>query len=877
MYSKKCDISKLLSETWSFDSSTRYSRKNNGVVEPQKSIVPVKFRKRIIKNVLFSITFVFLVAILVQPWLSSSIAASNSFEEVLIKRFLEIAESYNSTISDFLKQYFVSSRFMSGIMYDPSLIQCDFPYLKQYVRVASLVYEMHNPHPHYMFMWQNNRFCQIMWDDNSSDSFRLIYLSQISSSSYNSQVFDSYEDFDSPPEIHLINTSMRIDFPSMKVATWSTRTTFIDDGDPNTDLSAISPNVLSNNETFGVTGVVISILEIAENLENIQQSFSCKYLLLNLDNEVMIDDEGGTHLPEYVDQDGFQHYESISNFGSFWQTIYGLGPSLQNLTKITIDELEYMAIRIPVSPMGLTLFTLLLVFSIDENSQQQLFYGSMLLITAIVFLSLVFVIILILLRKSAAKKKKKLNKINQREANFHNGISPQHGVIGNAIHRLRNLQLRFPKKEMFNKIMDSAIANLAEHRKRRFSVTESDCDCEFCRNLIPTPAIDMTSYVFQPAFKKWSIYRTSQFPLYENLGSLSFDWSAHANAPAKELMRLMISIIVEEKLIFAEFDPDSLILFMQHITTKCCKDNVRTAHELSSLNYLLNSFFKNWISSKIDRFVLYMAAFLYSTDSSVVFDAIEEDDFTQATEEVWSSSNTDNFNINRDDNHTNSHNGFSGHNNGFNSGFNNNGHNNSSGFGSSNYLNGNEDNEDDDFSFDEEKNLKMHLTAFQDKKSAISRNIDFIINLLGIFLPTTSLDSPHIHLIDYFKESLSEIMVDVQDSMQFELLGEFSCRVESNEFSVSSDPDDRMLFMKALIMLCHYCPYWSDVSTMVKATERLNYAVFGSNDNENIAEFHYEHASKIVAPWISVFMNFAQMEDVVENLDANINYWKNLI
>ena len=163
------------------------------------------------------------------------------------------------------------------------------------------------------------------------------------------------------------------------------------------------------------------------------------------------------------------------------------------------------------------------------------------------------------------------------------------------------------------------------------------------------------------------------------------------------------------------------------------------------------------------------------------------------------------------------------------------------------------------------------MKAFQDQESIIERNIDFILNLFLIFIPTPKEKAP---LVEQFMDMLTEIMIDVQDSKQFELLGEFSCRIESKYFSVSTDRDDRILFMKALIMLSHFCPYWSDVETMLKATERLNHSIFGTNDNENIPEFHFEHSSKIVAPWVSVFMNFSPMDEVVNNLKININYCK---
>ena len=116
------------------------------------------------------ITFILLIVLLFLPWLNSSSVAASSIEDVMILKFLEIAESYNSTISSFLSRYMIAAKFLSGIMNEPTLMQCDLPYLPQLVRMTTAVHKSLSPHPRYMYMWQENRFCQIAWQDSINDS-----------------------------------------------------------------------------------------------------------------------------------------------------------------------------------------------------------------------------------------------------------------------------------------------------------------------------------------------------------------------------------------------------------------------------------------------------------------------------------------------------------------------------------------------------------------------------------------------------------------------------------------------------------------------------------------------------------------------------------
>jgi hypothetical protein len=167
-------------------------------------------------------------------------------------------------------------------------------------------------------------------------------------------------------------------------------------------------------------------------------------------------------------------------------------------------------------------------------------------------------------------------------------------------------------------------------------------------------------------------------------------------------------------------------------------------------------------------------------------------------------------------------------------------------------------------------NLKLHFEAFADDDSVVKRNVGFLVHLFGVFVPPID-EAPY----EYFISHVIDILLSIHDKRQFALLGEFSIRVESPHFSVMDDVADRMLFVKALIRLSDFCPYWCDHETMLRGSVRWVDDVFGPGvGNDLVAQFHREHAARVVAPWISVFMAFHPLDEVVANFNANLEYWE---
>jgi hypothetical protein len=79
--------------------------------------------------------------------------------------------------------------------------------------------------------------------------------------------------------------------------------------------------------------------------------------------------------------------------------------------------------------------------------------------------------------------------------------------------------------------------------------------------------------------------------------------------------------------------------------------------------------------------------------------------------------------------------------------------------------------------------------------------------------------------------------------------------------------------MAALLKLSDYSAYWAEHQAMVMATRRLNPGI----GDEIAAEFHRVHASKIVAPWISVLLPFHPMDELVHSFNHNLSFLQHTV
>ena len=123
---------------------------------------------------------------------------------------------------------------------------------------------------------------------------------------------------------------------------------------------------------------------------------------------------------------------------------------------------------------------------------------------------------------------------------------------------------------------------------------------------------------------------------------------------------------------------------------------------------------------------------------------------------------------------------------------------------------------------------------------------------------------------DYLRETVRELLMSTDDKHVFDLIGEFALISESPEFSISDNYDHHQIFMKALVKLCDFSPYWAPNATMLKALE----AESTLGDVSNSFRFNYEYvvASTIVSPLMNDFANITKMDEISNNFKENLEY-----
>ena len=125
---------------------------------------------------------------------------------------------------------------------------------------------------------------------------------------------------------------------------------------------------------------------------------------------------------------------------------------------------------------------------------------------------------------------------------------------------------------------------------------------------------------------------------------------------------------------------------------------------------------------------------------------------------------------------------------------------------------------------------------------------------------------------DYLRETIKEILMATDDKHVFDIIGEFSLISESPEFSITDNYDHHRIYMRALVKLCDFCPYWLSKDTMIKALQIEN--TLGDVSLSFRSNYEYVVASKIVSPLLNDFTNIAKMDDISINFKENLEYLK---
>lgn len=124
----------------------------------------------------------------------------------------------------------------------------------------------------------------------------------------------------------------------------------------------------------------------------------------------------------------------------------------------------------------------------------------------------------------------------------------------------------------------------------------------------------------------------------------------------------------------------------------------------------------------------------------------------------------------------------------------------------------------------------------------------------------------------YIREIVRQLLMAADDKHVFEVIGEFAVISESSEFNIVDNIDHHMIYMKALVKLCDFAPYWSPIEIMKQALEAEDSFVGAATGFKE--SYRYVVASKIVNPLLITFTNLIKMDDVSTSLSSNIEILK---
>ena len=109
-----------------------------------------------------------------------------------------------------------------------------------------------------------------------------------------------------------------------------------------------------------------------------------------------------------------------------------------------------------------------------------------------------------------------------------------------------------------------------------------------------------------------------------------------------------------------------------------------------------------------------------------------------------------------------------------------------------------------------------------------------------------------------------------------DIYGELMNRRQSQNFSISNNVKDSVLFMKALLVFTDFAPYLTKISENEKCFTEIYNTLFSENEKENqnfIADFNFEISKNAVFPWLNLMNSFSSMNDFQDDFYENIFYW----
>lgn len=580
-----------------------------------------------------------MLVIIFFPFLLNRQEAYNAITD-LMKNYIVIHANANTEIiGGVFMKYEMILQFISRMFFNPALVDIISPKVIQIIKFCNLTHQSLNPRPSiFTFKVANQSFLQIAYLNDQNEDFILSYLKEENnvscfySFSSNETDFSNWDPINSLPQNKKIDCSSdiynlsRLNNIGINENMWLNMYPIIYNSSSIPELVVMTALGDQNNDTITQNSISVNMKDISNLIDSFISLDGSHYALINLDGKVIFDSESGDITPLGVDKEHMPIYPTLDQLGSpIWskvsEVIENIG--IHELRNFTLGDSTYFVIVSSILSYNVETHRFILVMNRDSAISNAYYQTSSLFIIFIAVVAVLFTISKFGINQSHKNKERKL-KLKQESSFDLNDPIEDCGIIGSTISRLRKLELLYPEDLMLNKVLDSAVVNFTEKERCRYVPvnTVESIDCGFCDKLI----MNDDDIINNDESVPYNIWTSFSYSLFNDKFEIpkKFKYEYFENKPAKQLIKLFMSIITEDKLLIKSIDPDALVRFVARFSNNFCKDPTIISHILYRIHILVCEHFHNWITSSVDLLALYISVIINWTCFDNIFPTVEQ-------------------------------------------------------------------------------------------------------------------------------------------------------------------------------------------------------------------------------------------------------------
>lgn len=823
----------------------------------------------IIKNVGILISFLILLLSLFFSWSESRKIVFNSIYILGYCRVLTISSLQRRKISNLLSNFELLSGFFSQMTQPLQQIQCNKDDITNYIKFCRTVHQDSlNPVSIFHLIYPNFTSCRIEIDISNPSKFTLLYFTRYNESFLSSFKFDETVDYNNWNPINpdafyrYFNESFFgfLNYPNMSQI-WVDESDYHGTSEWSRLLTIFSIN-RENGSIKNMNSLCLDIQYMFDSLNSSNDQLQSQFALLRRETSdtIFTSDLGcspslgfvpGTFIPLFpslstlnstfwkivwlaISEKGYSEAALINTTDKKWKKIIEQSQDFQD----DFDGSRFIAVRSRVTSYAGSHFDIITVIKLDETISNYFFAPTVVFVCLLVFLALIYILSRIILKYTIERyrydKSESVNEIFNSSENFLNSHSELNSIveydtssIWKAINGIRSYQISFPDDINLNKMLDEIVSELTLSKERLFSVSVNK-NCQFCSS-------------FVNHHQNFSRNRNSSSNSLLNSLALSTSTSAQKMNKNKKNDKL-----IEEQtyMIWKILSKQNSINLNKIPDWKIIKKDPVKSLILTYLDVIqrFNLTMPEFDPDLLTQFMIDFSAKNISIHFYTIFLIYYLQKLLSGPFNHWLLQKIDIFILffvafTKDINTSKI---------------------------SEYFPNQNQD--------DEGSLIQKKYLIFNDKYSETERKLEYILSIFYKFIPRLN--------DQYFEENVRDIFYGIQNFNKNELFSTFHCRIQSPNFNVHSDILDKRLFIKAILCLCSYWPYFSSERLMLKSLKKLNSIIFNDlsqYDEPNfVPSYHYYFTEFFVKPWIELFDQFTPLTDLMNNVENTLSYLKEI-